>query len=72
MVNLAILRRLEKRRNANYNKRIEEFNASAETLFDIFRKNEQIRKRLEELHGVKMTSEEWEFLNDQSSKRKMF
>ena len=68
--NLAQTRKETK--NANYNKRIEEVNASAEALFDIFCKNEQIRKRLEELHGGKMTSDEWEFLNDQSSWRKMF
>ena len=64
--NLAQTRK--ERRNANYNKKIEEFNASAEMLSDIFCKNEQIRKHLE-LHGVKMTSEEWEFLNDQSSEK---
>jgi len=60
------------RRNERYNNRVRDFNASAVKLFDIFCEDESKRKKLEELHDVKTTSVEYEFLEDQRTKRVMF
>ena len=59
----------KERRNEKYQEKVEIFNGNAMKLFDIFCEDEKCRKKLEQLHGVKMTDDEWRFLEDQRSAR---
>ena len=59
----------KERRNEKYQERVEIFNDNAMKLFDIFCEDEICRKKLEQLHGVKMTDDEWRYLEDQRSAR---
>jgi len=56
--------------NEKYNEKVRLFNENSEHLFDIFCEDAVCWKRLEASNGVKMSSEEWDFLHDQRSDRK--
>ncbi|KAM6326152.1 uncharacterized protein O3Q21_004435 [Podargus strigoides] len=62
----------KQRQNQAFTERADKFNESSEKLFDIFCTDTPTRNKLEEYSGVKMTSIEWKFLEDQRSERKMY
>ncbi|XP_051481964.1 uncharacterized protein LOC127387547 [Apus apus] len=62
----------KQRQNQAFTERADKFNESSEKLFDVFCTDVQMRNKLEEFSGIKMTSIEWKFLEDQRSERKMY
>lgn len=62
----------KQRQNQAFTERADKFNESSEKLFDIFCTDAQLRNKLEEYSGIKMTGIEWKFLEDQRSERKMY
>ncbi|XP_051638447.1 uncharacterized protein LOC127468841 [Manacus candei] len=62
----------KQRQNQKFSDRADKFNESSEKLFDVFCTDTQMRDKLEEYSGIKMTSIEWKFLEDQRSERKMY
>ncbi|XP_008947479.1 PREDICTED: uncharacterized protein LOC103781513 [Merops nubicus] len=62
----------KQRQNQAFSERADKFNESSEKLFDVFCTDAQLRNKLEEYSGIKMTSIEWKFLEDQRSERKMY
>ncbi|XP_027559578.1 uncharacterized protein LOC113977553 [Neopelma chrysocephalum] len=62
----------KQRQNQKFSDRADRFNESSEKLFDVFCTDTQMRDKLEEYSGIKMTSIEWKFLEDQRSERKMY
>ena len=48
------------------------FNKDMDTLFDIFATDDNARKKMEESKGVEMGPDEWMFLDDQRTGRKMY
>ncbi|XP_010158397.1 PREDICTED: uncharacterized protein LOC104515925 [Eurypyga helias] len=62
----------KQRQNQAFSERADKFNESSEKLFDVFCTDTQMRNKLEEYSGIKMTSIEWKFLEDQRSERKMY
>lgn len=62
----------KQRQNQAFTERADKFNESSEQLFDVFCTDTQMRNKLEEYSGIKMTSIEWKFLEDQRSERKMY
>ncbi|XP_049658196.1 uncharacterized protein LOC126039291 [Accipiter gentilis] len=62
----------KQRQNQAFTERADKFNESSEKLFDVFCTDGQMRNKLEEYSGIKMTSIEWKFLEDQRSERKMY
>ncbi|XP_071423035.1 uncharacterized protein [Pithys albifrons albifrons] len=62
----------KQRQNDAFCKRADRFNEGSEKLFDVFCTDVQMRDKLEECSGIKMTSIEWKFLEDQRSERKMY
>lgn len=62
----------KQRQNQAFSERADKFNEGSEKLFDVFCTDAQTRSKLEEYSGIKMTSIEWKFLEDQRSERKMY
>ncbi|XP_057285058.1 uncharacterized protein LOC130609771 [Pezoporus wallicus] len=62
----------KQRQNQAFTEKADRFNESSEKLFDVFCTDTQTRNKLEECSGIKMTSIEWKFLEDQRSERKMY
>lgn len=62
----------KQRQNHAFTERADKFNESSEKLFDVFCTDTEMRNKLEEYSGIKMTSIEWKFLEDQRSERKMY
>ncbi|XP_061210488.1 uncharacterized protein LOC133212759 [Neopsephotus bourkii] len=62
----------KQRQNQAFTEKADKFNESSEKLFDVFCTDTQTRNKLEECSGIKMTSIEWKFLEDQRSERKMY
>ncbi|XP_063263949.1 uncharacterized protein LOC134555866 [Prinia subflava] len=62
----------KQRQNQAFSERADRFNESSEKLFDVFCADTQMRDKLEEYSGIKMTSIEWKFLEDQRNERKMY
>ena len=60
------------RQNKRYFQNVEDLNKQAEQMFDVFCRDEVVRKQFERLHGLKITDMEFKFLNDPRFDRKMF
>lgn len=69
---ISLVQTRKQRQNENYFSKIEAFNKQGEEIFDVFCKDTEVRKKLEQQHGVKMGDMEWDFLKDQRMDRKMY
>ena len=69
---LTLMQTRKNRQNENFKKRACDFNLNCNLLFDIFCEDAIQRKKLENVHGLKMSDLEWRFLNDQRNERKMY
>ena len=69
---ISLIQTRKQRQNKSYEEKAAKFNNESKHLFDIFCTDTETRKKLEHMHGVKMTEMEWKFLDDQRSERKMY
>jgi hypothetical protein len=69
---VSLVQTRKQRQNENYFSKIEAFNKQGEEIFDVFCKDTEVRRKLEQQHDVKMGDMEWDFLKDQRMDRKMY
>ena len=67
-----LVRTRVKKQSDKWKAKVDLFNTDRTKLFDIFSENSDARKNREMETGVSMGPDEWAFLNDQRSERKMY
>ena len=60
------------KKSEQWKKNMDKFNTGMEELFNIFCTDDAARKKQEEITGIKMRKEEFDFLEDMKSERKMY
>ena len=69
---ILLLQTRKNRLNTNYEKKVADFNTQCQHIFDVFCEDSNRRKNLENEYGVKMSQQEWDFLEDQRNDRLMY
>ena len=67
-----LVRTRVKKQSEKWKAKVDIFNTNRTKLFDIFSENSDARKNREMETGISMGPNEWAFLNDQRSERKMY
>ena len=67
-----LVRTRVKKQSDKWKAKVDLFNTDRTKLFDIFFEDSDARKNREMETGVSMGPDEWAFLNDQQSERKMY
>ncbi|KAL5469197.1 hypothetical protein EMCRGX_G030420 [Ephydatia muelleri] len=69
---LKLLQTRDSRKNESYDAKVLAFNRDSAVMFDIFCTDACQRRKFENFYDVRMTENEWKFLEDQRGERKMY
>ena len=69
---LKLLQTRDSRKNESYDAKVLAFNKDSAVMFDIFCTDACQRRKFENFYDVRMTENEWKFLEDQRGERKMY
>ena len=69
---LKLLQTRDSRKNESYDAKVLAFNKDSVAMFDIFCTDACQRRKFENFYDVRMTENEWKFLEDQRGERKMY